>query len=53
MKKIDDIFYIRYGVSLELISCNITTPDKGIPFVARTSRNNVPLLQGHYCIVPQ
>ena len=40
MKKIDDIFYIRYGVSLELISCNITTPDKGIPFVARTSRNN-------------
>lgn len=40
--KISDLFDVRYGVNLELSSCEKMdwTDDKGINFVARTSINN-------------
>ncbi|MDR3232148.1 MAG: restriction endonuclease subunit S [Planctomycetaceae bacterium] len=38
MMRLDEIFNIRYGNSLELIKCE-ESPD-GIPFVSRTAENN-------------
>jgi hypothetical protein len=40
MKKVSDLFEPIYGINLELIYCNITSSNLGIPFVSRTSRNN-------------
>lgn len=40
MKKLNELFDINYGASLELINCNIVPPKDGIPFVSRTSKNN-------------
>jgi hypothetical protein len=38
--KISELFDIKYGINLELISCEITNDKDGINFVARTSENN-------------
>lgn len=40
MVKVKKIFDVVYGINLELINCNETTPENGIPFVSRTSKNN-------------
>ena len=40
MVRIDKIFDVVYGVNLELVNCNVTTKDVGMPFVSRTSKNN-------------
>lgn len=38
--KISDIFYIKYGVNLELNACEETSSSIGINFVSRTEDNN-------------
>lgn len=40
--KVRDLFDIKYGVNLELLTCEITTADDvdGVNFVARTANNN-------------
>ncbi|MCI9110716.1 MAG: hypothetical protein HFH47_02750 [Bacilli bacterium] len=42
MAKISDLFYIKYGVNLELQNCKIMSDDnsEAVNFVARTSQNN-------------
>lgn len=42
MAKIEDLFYVTYGVNLELQNCEIVTNDDTdfVNFVARTSQNN-------------
>ena len=40
--KVKDLFYVQYGVNLELLTCEATTAEDmdGVNFVARTSNNN-------------
>jgi hypothetical protein len=38
--KVKDLFYIKYGINLELNACEITQDRNGINFVARTAENN-------------
>ena len=38
MVKVKDYFDLKYGVNLEFL--NMTEDTKGIPFVARTEKNN-------------
>ncbi|PIN86513.1 hypothetical protein COV19_04440 [Candidatus Woesearchaeota archaeon CG10_big_fil_rev_8_21_14_0_10_44_13] len=38
MKKLNEIFDIKYGTDLELINCE--EDENGIPFISRTSNNN-------------
>ena len=40
--KVEELFYIKYGVNLELFSCETTdvNDSEGVNFVARTSNNN-------------
>lgn len=38
--KISDLFYVKYGVNLELMNCDISDDIDAINFVARTSQNN-------------
>lgn len=38
MKRLDEIFDIKYGNSLELINCD--EDNDGVPFISRTSSNN-------------
>ena len=42
MMKIGDLFDVKYGVNLELMTCERTTVNdiNGVNFVARTSKNN-------------
>lgn len=40
MTTVSDLFTVRYGHSLELNRLKRTTPDRGIAFVSRKSRNN-------------
>ncbi len=45
MKQLQEIFYIKYGVNLELINCDIVESGQvkasnGVPFVSRTAQNN-------------
>lgn len=38
--KVSEIFDVVYGVNLELNKLTQTDPNKGVPFVSRTSKNN-------------
>jgi hypothetical protein len=38
--KLSDLFFVDYGVNLELSSCEITDDSSGINFVGRTAENN-------------
>ena len=38
--KVKDLFDVKYGINLELNSCEITAEKDGINFVSRTSENN-------------
>ena len=40
--KVNELFNVKYGVNLELLTCEMTTTDDidGVNFVARTSNNN-------------
>ena len=40
--KVSDIFYVKYGINMELNTCDETTSDDpdGVAFVARTAENN-------------
>lgn len=40
--KVTDLFYVEYGVNLELLNCEETTADDvdGVNFVSRTANNN-------------
>lgn len=38
--KLKELFYIKYGVNLELSNCIISNSEKAINFVSRTSENN-------------
>ena len=40
--KVNELFNVKYGVNLELLTCETTTADDvdGVNFVARTSNNN-------------
>jgi hypothetical protein len=38
--KVDDLFYVSYGLSMELNKCKQTEESNGINFVSRTSQNN-------------
>ncbi|GHU27962.1 hypothetical protein FACS1894152_5260 [Bacilli bacterium] len=40
MKKVSELFAIKYGINLELNACEITNAKSGINFVARTAENN-------------
>lgn len=40
MKKVKEIFNVKYGINLELINCTIVDFTRGIPFVSRISKNN-------------
>ena len=38
MKRIEELFYIKYGNSLSLQDCELST--NGIPFISRGAKNN-------------
>ena len=38
--KVSDLFYLNYGVNLELLRCEESKDSDGVNFVARTSQNN-------------
>jgi hypothetical protein len=38
--RVEDLFYIKYGINLELNACEITQDKNGINFVARTAESN-------------
>ena len=40
MRRLAEIFDVRYGHSLELNRLTAASPDRGIAFVSRTARNN-------------
>ena len=38
--KVGELFYVKYGINMELNACEIASGEEGINFVARTSENN-------------